>query len=67
MTSQCIIFTKSFLYKESEDRGDYIVDMAGLEGINCPVYRIKKNADGFDQQDLSTIETIIEEIKNIPV
>ena len=67
LTSQCIIFTKSFLYKESEDRGDYVVDMAGLEGINCPVYRIKKNADGFDQQDLSTIETIIEEIKNIPV
>lgn len=67
LTSQCIIFTKSFLFKESEDRGDYVVDMAGLEGINCPVYRIKKNADGFDQQDLSTIETIIEEIKNIPV
>ena len=67
MSSQCIIFTKSFLYKENDEKGDYIVDMDGLDGIDCPVYRIKKNTEGFDQQDLSTIETIIEPVKNIPV
>ena len=67
LSSQCIIFTKSFLYKENEEKGDYLVDMKSLDGIDCPVYRIKKNAEGFDQQDLSTIETIIETVKNIPV
>ena len=67
LSSQCIIFTKSFLYKENDEKGDYIVDMDGLDGIDCPVYRIKKNTEGFDQQDLSTIETIIEPVKNIPV
>ena len=53
--------------KENDEKGDYIVDMDGLDGIDCPVYRIKKNTEGFDQQDLSTIETIIEPVKNIPV
>ena len=67
LSSQCIIFTKSFLYKENEEKGDYLVDMKSLDGIDCPVYRIKKNAEGFDQQDISTIETIIETVKNIPV
>ncbi|MBD5420812.1 MAG: AAA family ATPase [Bacteroides sp.] len=67
LSSQCIIMTKSFLFKENEDKGEYVVDKAGLEGIDCPVYRIKKNVEGFDQQDLSTIETIVEPIKNIPL
>ena len=67
LSSQCIIFTKSFLYKENEEKGDYLVDMKSLEGIDCPVYRIKKNSEDFDQQDLSTIETVIEKVKNIPV
>ena len=67
LSSQCIIMTKSFLFKENEDKGEYVVDKAGLEGIDCPVYRIKKNVEGFDQQDLSTIETIVEPIQNIPL
>jgi len=38
-----------------------------LNEIDCPVYRIKKNQDGFDQQDLSTIETIVEPVKNTAI
>lgn len=67
LSSQCIIFTKSFLYKNNDEKGEYLVDLDGLDGIDCPVYRIKKNSEGFDQQDLSTIETVIEEVKNITV
>lgn len=67
LSSQCIIFTKSFLFKENDEKGEYVVDMDGLKNINCPVYRIKKNTEGFNQEDLSTIETIIEPIKNVPV
>lgn len=67
LSSQCLIFTKSFLFKEDEERGDYSIDMASLNEIDCPVYRIKKNQDGFDQQDLSTIETIVEPVKNTAI
>lgn len=67
LSSQCIILTKSFLYKENDEKGEYHIDEKGLEGIDCTVYRIKKNTDGFDQQDLSTIETLVEPVKNIPL
>ena len=60
--SQCVVFTKSFLYKESDQAREYIIDKKGLEEISATVYRIRKQEEGFDQQDLSTIETIIETI-----
>lgn len=61
--SQCIIFTKSFLYKEQDDAKDFIVDVEGLTNIDANVFRIKKQREGFNQEDLSTIETIVETIK----
>ena len=67
LSSQCLIFTKSFLFKKNDEKGEYSIDMASLNDIDCPVYRIKKNQDGFDQQDLSTIETIVEPIKNTSI
>jgi len=67
LSSQCLIFTKSFLFKKNDEKGEYSIDMASLNDIDCPVYRIKKNQDGFDQQDLSTIETIVEPIKNTTI
>ena len=65
ISSQCIVVTKSFLYKDDES-GKFVIDQASLQSIDCPIYRIQKNAEGFDQQDLSTIETLVEPVKNIP-
>ena len=67
LSSQCLIFTKSFLFKEDDEKGEYSIDMASLNDIDCPVYRIKKNQEGFNQQDLSTIETIVEPVKNTTI
>ena len=64
LTSQCIIVTKSFLFKDEETK-QFVIDQAALNNIESPVYRIKKNIEGFDQQDLSTVETIVEPVKNI--
>lgn len=54
---QCIVVTKSFLNRN--DNGEYVYDEERLEKFNCPIYRISKKA-GFDQKDLTTIETIVE-------
>ena len=54
---QCIVVTKSFLYRNGD--GDFLTDDDRLKAFNCPIYRIKKRS-GFDQKDLSTIETIVE-------
>ena len=59
---QCIVVTKSFLTRN--DNNEYEIDNMRLEKFNCPVYRIKK-LEGFDQKDLSTIQTVVETIKNI--
>lgn len=53
---QCIIVTKDFL----DDQGR--IDEAKINQLTCTVYRIKKEA-GFNQDDLSTIRTIITPIK----
>lgn len=53
---QCIIVTKDFL----DDQGR--IDEAKINQLTCTVYRIKKEA-GFNQDDLSTIRTIITTIK----
>lgn len=65
LQTQCIIVTKSFLYKDEASQ-QFVVDSAKLASIDCPVYRIKKNEEGYDQKNLSTIETMVEEIKGIP-
>lgn len=54
---QCIVVTKSFLNRS--DEGEYVYDEERLKKFDCPIYRIRKKA-GFDQKDLSTIETIVE-------
>lgn len=54
---QCIVVTKSFLNRNND--GDFEMDSTRLKSFNCPIYRIRKRT-GFDQKDLSTIETIVE-------
>lgn len=56
---QCIVVTKSYLYKDGN--GEYVVDREGLSRLNCKKYRIKK-LTGFDKLDISTIDTEVEEI-----
>ena len=58
---QCIVVTKSFLNRNND--GEYDIDVERLKKFDCPIYRIKKNS-GFDQKDLSTIETIVEPLNN---
>lgn len=53
---QCIIVTKDFL----DDQGR--IDENKINQLTCTVYRITKQA-GFNQDDLSTIRTIITPIK----
>lgn len=56
---QCIVVTKSYLYKDAN--GEYVEDRDGLSKLNCKKYRIKKMT-GFDKLDISTIDTEVEEI-----
>jgi predicted nucleic acid-binding Zn-ribbon protein len=58
---QCIVVTKSFLIRDKE--GEFDVDAERLNSFDCPIYRIKKKS-GFDQKDLTTIETIVEPYNN---
>ena len=59
VNKQCIVVTKSFLYKD--DNGEYVTDTKSLSKLNCQKYRIKK-LTGFDKLDLTTIDTVVEEI-----
>ena len=52
---QCVIVTKDFITKGE-------VRLKDVEKLNCPVYRIKK-ASGFDQNNLATIRTTVNKIK----
>ena len=61
LDKQCIIVTKDLL------EIDYVtktkkLNQENLNQLTCAVYKISK-ADGFDKEDLSTIQTIIEHIK----
>lgn len=60
LNKQCIIVTKSYLYKDDNDR--FAVDEKGLQKLqsikNIPIYRIQKR-EGFDKKDQSTIETVV--------
>lgn len=60
VNKQCIVVTKSYLYKD--DNGEYMTDTKALSKLNCQKYRIKKQT-GFDKLDITTIDTIVEEIK----
>ena len=55
LDKQCIIVTKDFITKGKLRTND-------INRLSCSVYRIQK-ADGFDQNDLSTIRTIVNKIK----
>ena len=61
LNKQCIIVTKSYLYKD-EATDTFLVDQKSLDRLlavqRIPVYRIEKKA-GFDKKDLSSIETLV--------
>ena len=57
---QCIIATKDLLVNKGG--GIRELNMDKINQLSCSVYRIRK-ADGFDERDLSTIQTIITKIK----
>lgn len=59
---QCIVVTKSFLYKDAAS-GEYKIDYAALKKLNCKKFRIRKLSDGFDKLDIATIDTQVTEIK----
>lgn len=59
---QCIVVTKSFLYKDDKT-GEYVVDKKSLNKLNCKKFRIRKLSDGFDKLDIATIDTQVIEIK----
>lgn len=55
VNKQCIVITKDFI-KEGKIR------MNDVDKLTCRVYRIQK-AEGFNESDLSTIRTLVKEIK----
>lgn len=59
---QCIVVTKSFMYKDPNS-GEYMIDSEALKKLNCKKFRIKKLSDGFDKLDIATIDTQVTEIK----
>lgn len=60
VNKQCIVVTKSYLYKD--DSGEYVIDTDALSKLKCRKYRIRKQT-GFDKLDIATIDTVVEEIK----
>jgi hypothetical protein len=60
VNKQCIVVTKSYLYKN--DDGEFVTDEHALSRLNCKKYRIRKMT-GFDKLDITTIDTVVEEIK----
>ena len=60
---QCIIFTKDLLrYNKGTEKRE--LDFDKINQLSCSVYRIQKSP-GYDEEDLSTIRTITERIKQI--
>lgn len=55
LDKQCIIVTKDFITKGKVRTDD-------INRLTCSVYRIQKAA-GFDQNNLSTIRTMVNKIK----
>lgn len=58
---QCIIVTKDLLEVDKKT-SHKTLNTEKIESMTCSVYRIEKKA-GYDQEDLSTIRTIITPIK----
>ena len=61
LDKQCIIVTKDLLEIDYATKTKKL-NQEKLNQLTCAVYQISK-ADGFDKEDLSTIQTIIEHIK----
>ncbi len=59
VNKQCIVVTKSFLYKDAS--GEFVVDEEALSRLECNKYRIRK-LTGFDKLDIATIDTQVEEL-----
>ena len=59
VNKQCIVVTKSYLLKN--EAGEYVIDSKSLSKLSCKKYRIKKKT-GFDKLDITTIDTVVEEI-----
>lgn len=59
---QCIIVTKDLLVRDSIS-GSLKIDENKLNMLSCGVYRIKKQRDGFDQDNIATVRTSVEKIK----
>ena len=57
---QCIIATKDLLIKRGD--GSVALDMDKIKQLSCSVYQLRK-AEGFQAQDLSTIQTTITKIQ----
>lgn len=55
VNKQCIVITKDFIT-------DGKIRMKDIEKLTCRVYRIQK-AEGFNNSDLSTVRTLVKEIK----
>ena len=55
LEKQCIIVTKDFLNKSA-------LKMDEINKLTCSVYRIKK-AEGYNDEDLSTIRSTVEKVK----
>lgn len=58
---QCIIVTKDMLEYDAETQKSYIKSSA-FE-LSCPIYRIEKEREGFNENDLSTIRVKTTKIK----
>ena len=56
VNKQCIVITKDFITGGK-------VRMNDVDKLTCRVYRIKK-AEGFNNSDLSTVRTLVKEIKS---
>lgn len=61
LDKQCIIVTKDLLEIDYATKTKKL-NQEKLNQLTCAVYQISK-ADGFDKEDLATIQTIIEHIK----
>ena len=55
LSKQCIIVTKDFITKGK-------VRLKDIDSLTCSVYRIQK-APGYDQKNMATIRTIVENLK----
>ena len=58
---QTIIVTKSFLTEKENSLGESLLDKSKIEKINAKKYRLKLKRP-FVEEDLSTIQTVIEDI-----